>query len=337
MSRPIAIDLFGGFGGVAIGMLRSGFRVVSIDAEPLCKRIKDLNLPSAVVSITADLMKAEPLELLERAGVCPKDVAWLHGSPECRDHSIARGARPTTGKGHNALLVMPKWAKLFPNAHITVENVAGMRDSHRYPKMIAALSQNRDVREYLVNALWYGVPQHRRRLFVCAGPVGGACIPVPPPTCDILQPKTWTWAMTNPRPIEDIDDDWCDKPTPWQVEGMPYVGEGQTSADITDPEMREWIEQMFPGMENCLIRRLHRHRPVSTVLTGVNIKRLLRHVHPWLDRPSTVRECARFQGFPDEFRFPVSMLKLADAYRGIGNAVPPPVAAAFGRLVRKAA
>ena len=55
--------------------------------------------------------------------------------------------------------------------------------------------------------------------------------------------------------------------------------------------------------------------------------------HPCQDRIVSVRECARSQGFPDTFVFvgPVS-----SKHRQVGNAVPPPLAAALGRELRKA-
>jgi DNA (cytosine-5)-methyltransferase 1 len=55
--------------------------------------------------------------------------------------------------------------------------------------------------------------------------------------------------------------------------------------------------------------------------------------HPGQDRIVSVRECARSQGFPDTFVFsgPVS-----SKHRQVGNAVPPPLAAAIGRELRKA-
>jgi len=55
--------------------------------------------------------------------------------------------------------------------------------------------------------------------------------------------------------------------------------------------------------------------------------------HPSQDRIVSVRECARSQGFPDTFVFvgPVS-----SKHRQVGNAVPPPLAAALGRELRKA-
>ena len=56
-------------------------------------------------------------------------------------------------------------------------------------------------------------------------------------------------------------------------------------------------------------------------------------VHPEQDRGFTVREAARIQGFPDDFVF---LGKPKDAYTQIGNAVPPPMAAALAAFVREA-
>jgi len=57
-----------------------------------------------------------------------------------------------------------------------------------------------------------------------------------------------------------------------------------------------------------------------------------RVLHPEQHRVVSVRECARSQGFPDTYRFYGSIL---DKHRQVGNAVPPPLAAAIGREIRK--
>ena len=58
-----------------------------------------------------------------------------------------------------------------------------------------------------------------------------------------------------------------------------------------------------------------------------------RYIHPTADRVISIRECARAQGFPDDFRFcgPIS-----SRYRQIGNAVPPPIAYLLGTAIKEA-
>lgn len=57
-----------------------------------------------------------------------------------------------------------------------------------------------------------------------------------------------------------------------------------------------------------------------------------RVLHPVQTRVVSVRECARSQGFRDSFRFYGTIL---DKHRQVGNAVPPPLAAAIGHEIRK--
>lgn len=57
-----------------------------------------------------------------------------------------------------------------------------------------------------------------------------------------------------------------------------------------------------------------------------------RVLHPVQNRVVSVRECARSQGFSDSYRF---FGAITDKHRQIGNAVPPPLAAAIGHEIRK--
>lgn len=55
-------------------------------------------------------------------------------------------------------------------------------------------------------------------------------------------------------------------------------------------------------------------------------------MHAVQNRVVSVRECARSQGFSDSYRF---FGTITDKHRQIGNAVPPPLAAAIGHEIRK--
>ena len=51
------------------------------------------------------------------------------------------------------------------------------------------------------------------------------------------------------------------------------------------------------------------------------------------ERRLTVRECARLQTFPDNYEF-VNVISPSEAYRVIGNAVPPLFGFALGMRLR---
>ncbi|MDB4494364.1 DNA cytosine methyltransferase [Pseudomonadales bacterium] len=74
-----------------------------------------------------------------------------------------------------------------------------------------------------------------------------------------------------------------------------------------------------------LFKRPRWDEPSPTVLTNFNNPRYF--LHPSEARPFTLRECARLQGFPDDFLFDSHQRKdIAGLYRLVGNAVAPPVA-----------
>jgi len=69
--------------------------------------------------------------------------------------------------------------------------------------------------------------------------------------------------------------------------------------------------------------------PSPTILTNFHNPRYF--LHPIENRPFTLRECARLQGFPDSFQFTDAGISLEDGYRLVGNAVPP----IFSRVLAK--
>lgn len=66
-------------------------------------------------------------------------------------------------------------------------------------------------------------------------------------------------------------------------------------------------------------KRLNPDKPSHTLVAHLSVD-TYSHIHPWEPRGISVREAARLQSFPDDFLFQCSM---GDAFKQIGNAVPP--------------
>lgn len=68
------------------------------------------------------------------------------------------------------------------------------------------------------------------------------------------------------------------------------------------------------------LQRLSANKPSNTIVAHIG-KDTYGYIHPFADRPITIREAARIQTFPDWFSF--ADVGIVDAYSMIGNAVPP--------------
>lgn len=78
-------------------------------------------------------------------------------------------------------------------------------------------------------------------------------------------------------------------------------------------------------------KRLNENKPSHTLVAHLQ-KDTYSHIHPWEPRGISVREAARIQSFPDDFFFNCSM---GDAYKQIGNAVPPLLAKKIAKSIMK--
>jgi DNA (cytosine-5)-methyltransferase 1 len=78
--------------------------------------------------------------------------------------------------------------------------------------------------------------------------------------------------------------------------------------------------------------RLEWDKPALTIRTEFFKPEKGRYLHPEQHRPITHWEAARIQTFPDDFKFCGSKIEIA---RQIGNAVPPKLAEAVARELKR--
>lgn len=124
-------------------------------------------------------------------------------------------------------------------------------------------------------------------------------------------------------------------PTPKSLDrykAIPQEGMNRFDLQRNAPELTPgcWIRKTSGGTD--LFGRLWWNRPAFTIRTEFYKPEKGRYLHPEQHRPITHREAARFQSFPDSFRFSGSKIEVA---KQIGNAVPPLLAAAVARSVRE--
>ena len=164
MTTVRTLDLFCGGGGSSWGARAAGAEIVAgIDAWEIATRTFADNFPGAE-AVTRRISERSRLDALERLG--PFDL--ILASPECTNHSCARGARERDEVSRRTALHVLRYVRYFQPRWVVLENVVHMRSWHGYNQLITTL---RNELGYHVDcqpldAADFGVPQTRRRLFV---------------------------------------------------------------------------------------------------------------------------------------------------------------------------
>ena len=158
-----ALDLFCGGGGSAYGAHMAGVEIAGgIDLWPLAIEIFAGNFPDARV-FCATLGALNPSRIPDQTG----DIDLLLASPECTNHSCARGARPRSEASRETAFQVLRYVRVMKPRWLVLENVIHMRPWSRYAELLQGLrDEGYSVKEHILDAADFGVPQRRKRLFV---------------------------------------------------------------------------------------------------------------------------------------------------------------------------
>jgi DNA (cytosine-5)-methyltransferase 1 len=157
------LDLFHGAGGSSYGARNAGAQIVSsIDLWDLAGRAYSNNFPEAKV-FTSDIKTLSPNWIHSVIG----DIDLLLASPECTNHTCAKGALERSEESKNTAFQVIKFATVFRPKWIIIENVIQMKSWSRHPELLEELwGLGYYVKEEKLNAVEFGVPQSRVRLFL---------------------------------------------------------------------------------------------------------------------------------------------------------------------------
>ena len=100
-------------------------------------------------------------------GMREGEVDLLLASPECTNHSPAKGKRPLSEPSRRTSNYVLNFASRLRPRWIVLENVVQLRVWNGYEKLIGSLLDlGYNIRSQVLDAADFGVPQTRRRLFV---------------------------------------------------------------------------------------------------------------------------------------------------------------------------
>jgi DNA (cytosine-5)-methyltransferase 1 len=110
------------------------------------------------------------------------------------------------------------------------------------------------------------------------------------------------------------------------IERISHINQGENHSFL--PEKYK-LKSGYPNIYG----RLHLNTPADTITGNCGcVSAPGRFIHPTQNRALSVREAARLQSFPDNYRFLGSM---RDKYKQVGNAVPPLMALAVAEAIKK--
>jgi DNA (cytosine-5)-methyltransferase 1 len=160
-----AIDLFCGGGGSSWGARAAGVRLVgAVDAWDVATDTYADNFPTARRNtLTYRLSEDVGPDIFDGLG----KVDLLLASPECTNHSIARGAKERCEASRRSGWFVRRFVDELSPRWIVLENVNGMRSWDGFDELMNELRrQGYKVRMQSLDAASFSVPQNRRRLFI---------------------------------------------------------------------------------------------------------------------------------------------------------------------------
>lgn len=196
-----ALDLFCGAGGSSWGAKAAGADVVcGVDASELAISTFQSNFYDAK-AIKKTLNERSKPDILGKVG----KVSLILASPECTNHTCAKGAKPRSEKSKRTARYVLNFAKKLNPRWIVLENVVHMRRWHGYDPLVSGLeSLGYNVLPQVLDAADFGVPQKRRRLFLLCD---RKAMPSP-----VRRKKTKSGKKPKARDIIQFDGPWKSTP-----------------------------------------------------------------------------------------------------------------------------
>lgn len=345
----IGYDLFCGAGGLSLGAHLAGINiVVAIDNDRHALETYSHNFPT-VHTILADVHAINSLPPNS------SDNSIVFGGPPCQGFSTSNQRTRSKSNPKNWFFedflnvvhkINPTW--------VVFENVKGLLETER-GYFLNAITDGLTSLGYttsykILNAIDFGVPQSRSRLFVVANnkqfnfefplPTTKKAITVAEAISDL--PDLVNGANTcklryKAQPASEyahiLRNGACDcvnnlvtKNSDYIVKRYGYIPQGSNWESIPTHLMNNYADRS--RCHTGIYRRLKNDEP--SVVIGNYRKNML--IHPTSDRGLSVREAARLQSFPDWFEFKGS---IGFQQQQVGNAVPPLLAKAVFLSITK--
>lgn len=303
------VSFFSGAGGLDLGFKKAGFNIIY--ANEFDKDIWDtyrLNHPETILD-TRSITQIDEDEIPDCDGII--------GGPPCQSWSEAGSKRGINDQRGQLFFDFIRILKAKKPSFFLAENVSGMLASRHSDALNnikeTFLDAGYDLYFKLLNSADFGIAQDRKRLIFIGF------------RSDLKIDYSFPEPANEVRTLKDIIQDLEESVVPALNKSKPnpdvdlpnheYMTGGFSSMYMSRNRVRTWDEPSFT------IQAGGRHAPIhpsSPRMIKVDTDQFIFAPNSEYRRLS-VRECARIQGFPDDFIFKYSDVN--HGYKMIGNAV----------------
>lgn len=340
----IGIDLFAGVGGMSHGAISAGIDVqLVVEIDKKASETYLLNHHPIIGLFNNDIRKFKKNNLIMSEG----DQLIIFGGPPCQGFSTSNQKTRNSSNENNWLFQeFIRIVKIYSPDWIVFENVKGILETEKgkFAKLISKSFEELGYKceSAVLNALHYGVPQHRERFFIVASRVTNnftfqqqyrtkkefvtvkdAFIDLPHlengASINEVKYKLTSGSAYSKKMREHHKKDYCynnlvTNNAQYVTERYKHIPQGGNWECIPDHLMGNYKDK-----SRCHTGIYHRlSADLPSVVIGNYRKNML--IHPYENRGLSVREAARLQSFPDNFIFTGS---IGFQQQQVGNAVPP--------------
>lgn len=337
MSKPTAIDLFAGAGGVTQGLRDAGFQVLAaVEADAVAAKSYRAN-HARVRLLIEDIRTTDAMALKKELGLRRGQLTLLKACPPCQSYS-SLGKRDVNDDRNELVGEVWKFVRVLRPRVVMLENVGGLARDERLGKLVRQLRRaGYSVKTYLLNATLFGVPQRRRRLIVVA--VRGGSATLPESLVDLLPAwfrrtgmQTAGEAFARTAGVDPKEDPLhrprtTSKAVAARIKAIPVGG---SRLDLPAKHQLR-CHKNRSSEATASYGRVRNDEPAPTMTTRCTTAACGQFVHPTKPRALTLREAATIQTFPIAYRFSGGP---AQVERQIGNALPVRMARGLGLCVQ---
>ncbi|PIG91345.1 DNA cytosine methyltransferase [Gloeocapsopsis sp. IPPAS B-1203] len=319
------VSLFSGCGGLDLGFSKAGFNIVW--ANEFDKDIWETYEKNHVNTF----LEKRNIKNIFYADI--PDCLGIIGGPPCQSWSEAGNQAGISDERGQLFLDYIQILKVKQPLFFLAENVSGMlhkKHSQAITNILNAFKEAGYNTSYkLLNALYYNVPQDRKRVIFIGYrydlkkqfDFNRLVRTLPIPT---LKQAIWNLKDSALPAQNNTHPQLC------AVPNHEYMQGSFSSIYMSRNRVRLWNEPSFT------IQAGGRHAPIhpqaNRMIHVDKDKWIFDPNSPYSYRRLSVRECARTQTFPDEFIFYYK--NLTSAYKMIGNAVPVNFAYAVAKVIK---